>query len=53
MRAFWDSAEFLDRTLFKALDRIDQLRGSKPLRQRTAEAVKDVREPQRVITFQK
>jgi hypothetical protein len=53
MRAFWDTAEMLDRTIFGALDRVDQLLRKKPLRERTADQVKDVREPQRVITFEK
>ena len=53
MRAFWDAVELFDRSVFDTLERVDRLLSKKPLRERVADEVKDVREPQRVITFQK
>ncbi len=51
MRAIWETLERFDQAVFKSLDQVDQLLKRRPLWERTQEKTKDVREPQRVITF--
>lgn len=53
MRLLWDGLENLDRAVFRAQDAIDRLLRRAPLMDRTRQATKDVREPQRIITFEK
>lgn len=53
MRAFWNAAELFDRAVFGTLDRIDKTFSRASLTERTNESLKDVKEPQRVITFEK
>lgn len=51
MRALWNNLEALDTHLFRALDKIDRLRGKESFRARTEKEMENVRTPQRAISF--
>lgn len=51
MRIFWEAVERADRLVFKTLDVVDRKLKRPPLLERTQEATKDVKTPQRVIEF--
>jgi len=52
MRALWDALETVDRTVFGALALRDRLLGREALLARTKKATAEVKEPQRIITFE-
>lgn len=53
MRLVWDALEGFDRAVFRGQDTIDRLLKRAPLMDRTRDLTRDIREPQRIITFEK
>lgn len=51
MRAFWNTVEKLDKATFSALDKLNAVRNKPTFRAQVEAEMKDIREPQKAITF--
>ncbi len=51
MNALWTTLEVLDRTLFSAAKKLEDLRGKEPFRAQEEKRIEHVRPPQKAITF--